>query len=55
MNTEDLLNNIYGWLYNTYNNLHENVSTDGFSIWVDVDCKTFCISVNECPKENNNG
>ena len=56
MSSEDLLNSIYGYLYREYNNLHENVSTNGFSIWVDVDGKTFCVSVNECPneKENNN-
>ena len=45
---DQLLNAIYGYLYRTYNGLHEKVDTDGSSIWVDINGKTYSVSVVEC-------
>lgn len=53
---EVLLNNIYGYLYRMYNSIHENVDTDGNTIWVDMsDGNTYAITINKCEKENDNG
>lgn len=44
---EVLLNNIYRFLYMTYNSLNENVDTDGDVISVDIKGKRFIITIED--------
>ena len=52
---EQILNRIYGFLYREYDGLHQNVDTDGNSIWIDIDGETYAVTVNKCEKEVSNG
>ena len=55
MTKQQLIDIIYGYLYREFNTQHENVGTDGESIWVDTPDGDFSVMVMECEKENNNG
>lgn len=52
---ELILNRIYGFLYREYDGLHNNVYTDGYNIWIDINDETYLVTVNKCEKEDDNG
>lgn len=51
---QQLIAIIYSYLYRVFNTQHENVGTDGESIWVDTPNGNFSVIVMECEKENDN-
>lgn len=51
---EQILNNVYAFLYAMYNGTHDNVDTDGKNIWVDLNGETYSVTVIKCEKVNDN-